>query len=192
MVPLSDVNLKGKVPVGLNLEGKKHPRSDWCWQTNYDQYLCVCVCTSVFMVLWFRSRWWMFQWAECRSVHKTLQSLFLVFYCPPSFPVYPFPVAEIPFLFAHLLPFRVSSCRLSPPKFHLSLHCSRPRLSVIKWTSYYFRATRKFLSVLTIKWNTSGVTVREVVMGEKLSWKDTEERTLLLKQAIGSLHGNDS
>lgn len=30
MVPLSDVNLKGKVPLGLNLEGKKHPRSDWC------------------------------------------------------------------------------------------------------------------------------------------------------------------
>lgn len=51
VLPISDVNLKGKVSVGLNLEGKKHPRSDWCRQMNNDPYLCVHLYISVYGIV---------------------------------------------------------------------------------------------------------------------------------------------
>lgn len=30
MIPTSDVNAKGKVSVGINLEGRKDPCCNWC------------------------------------------------------------------------------------------------------------------------------------------------------------------
>lgn len=126
----------------------------------------------------------MFQWAGCRSVHKTLQSLFLVSYHPPSFPVYPLPVAKIPFcllvfshsVFPHVI-FLLQNfiCRCTA----LGQDCQQSNRHII--------LGRLESSCLSEH-------LRETLQGSMLEkWRSFLGKIDdLFKQAGGSLHGNDS